>query len=164
MTTPEPAGVADDEIRDFTLPMKPKRFKIDADVFQSPAILSPIALRRIAELHKSLGDISAMSTDTPEGVDRMIDAVADIFSIFLPGNDGARFVKRLRSTGASDDVPAVDLTRQAIPALYWLLEEYGLRPTLQSSPLLSDSVTGDSTDGHLATASTGEPSATPLNS
>jgi hypothetical protein len=182
-----------EEIRDFTLPMKPHRFKIDVDVFAAPAILSPVTLQRVARLHADMGS-RGVDTSSPEAIERTMVLIGDMFKILLPGPSGKRFAARLQADGSEPDLKVmadaydtdsastaeliakgaipeneivylqpIDLTRQALPALYWLLEQYGLRPTRQSSPLLSDSGTGDLTDGVLATEPTGEPSAVPLS-
>jgi hypothetical protein len=120
-------------IRDFTLPMQPKRFRIDEDVFSAPAIISPIAMKKLAALHASLGDIGALGND----LDRAIEIVSDLFTVLLPGPSGARFKERLLS-----ETEPIDLNQQAIPALYWLLEEYGMRPTQPSSPSPDGSTDG----------------------
>lgn len=190
MTEPTP----DEEIRDFTLPMKPHKFKIDDDIFAALAVISPVTLQRLAGLHATLGGAGA-DTTSAEGLAKMLTAVGDIFKMMLPGASGQRFAARLAADGTQPDlqvmatareisassvagqiaegrisqseivyIPPIDLTRQAIPALYWLLERYGLRPTEQSSPLPSDSGTGDSTDGAPETAPTGEASLELTNS
>lgn len=132
-----------DQIRDFTLRMEPKQFRIDSDVFQAPAILSPVTLAKLAKLHASMA-----LTDTSKDVEKTLRQVGDMFKLLLPGKSGERFVERLMS-----DTEPIDITRQALPALYWLMEEYGLRPTEPSSPSSNGSAT-DSTpnDGTSSTA------------
>lgn len=152
---------SDEEIRDFTLSMKPHKFKIDDDVFAAPAVISPVVLLHMAGLHATLGGINAQ---TPDGLGKVLGTVGDIFKMMLPGTSGQRFAARLEADGSDPETPPIDLTRQAIPALYWLLERYGLRPTVQSSPLPSDSGTGALTDGAPETAPTGEASLEPTNS
>jgi hypothetical protein len=139
--TPAMTQPTDDGTRDFTIPMEPKRFRIDEDVFQAPAIISPIALKKLSALHASLGDVGALTND----LDRTLDIVGDLFGLLLPGPSGGRFKERL----LSEEEP-IDLQRQALPALYWLLEEYGMRPTQPSSASPSGS-----TDGPMDTPSGG---------
>lgn len=146
--------------RDFTLPQEPHIFTMDGDEFKAPAILAPVKLARAATLHKSL----KIDTTSEDGLMETLSAVADVFGLFLYKQSAARFRERLLSDGEDESSPPIDLQRQALPALYWLLEQYGLRPTQQSSPLLSDSGTGDSTDGAPLAAPTGEPSLTLVNS
>ncbi len=136
MTTPDP-----DQIRDFTISAPPHRFRVDGDVFRAPGRLSPVALKKIAGLHASLGDMGSLSND----VGRAIEIVGDLFEVLLPGESGTRFKARLNS-----EEEAIDLNQQAIPILYWLLEQYGLRPTEPSSP----SPVG-STDGQMDTPNGG---------
>ena len=193
MTEPTTTEAVDaDGVRDFTLPMKPHKFKIDDDVFAAPAVMSPVTLQRMAGMHASL---SGTDASTADGIKAMLAAFGDIFKILLPGPSGRRFAERLKADGASPDLatmaktfdePAgvieakiasgeiaedqiiylqpIDLTRQVLPIFYWLLEKYGLRPTQQSSPSPSDSGTGALTDGAPETAPTGEASLEPINS
>lgn len=161
MTEPTTEAVDADGVRDFTLPMKPHKFKIDDDTFSAPAVMSPVTLQRMAGMHASL---SSTDASTADGITVMLNAFAEIFKILLPGPSGVRFVERLKSDGGDENTPPIDLTRQAMPAFYWLLEQYGLRPTQQSSPSPSDSGTGALTDGAPETAPTGEASLEPINS
>ncbi len=144
------------QIRDFSLPMDPVRFRIDPDTFDAPAILSPVALKKAAGLHAELG-----GADLTTDLDRTIRLVADIFAVFLPGSAGDRFRARLLTEGRDADPnaepprleadpPPIDLTRQALPVLYWLLEQYGMRPTGPSSPSPNGS-----TDGQMDTLNGG---------
>lgn len=161
MTEPTTEAVDVDGVRDFTLPMKPHKFKIDDDVFSAPAVMSPVTLQRMAGMHASL---SGTDASTADGITVMLNAFAEIFKILLPGPSGKRFVERLQADGGDESVPPIDLTQQAMPAFYWLLEQYGLRPTQQSSPSPSDLGTGALTDGAPETAPTGEASLEPINS
>ena len=156
MTEPDAAGMP---IKDFTIRRDPHRFKIDDDVFAAPPILSTFAMRKLADLHSQLGDIGA-ALQTDDGFEKIIDGMSDMFRVLLPGEHGRRFVARLRSDGNPGDPEAdppippapapVDLVGQVLPVVYWLLECYGLRPTVPSSPS-SDG----STDGQTATLNGG---------
>lgn len=187
----EPTTYEPGEIRDFTLPQAPHQFRIDDDIFSAPGILSPVTLSRFAKMHAEFS--TGLDLQTEEGIDRAIDMVARMFAIIMPGPSGRRFAERLKADGEALDIAAtarylglsvgtveqmlddglpeqakvyqkpIDLQRQALPALYYLLECYGMRPTPQSSPLPSDSMTGDSEDGQLVEVSTGDTSPTPLN-
>src|SRR6186997_2705101 len=103
MTDPD---AADAPIKDFTIKREPHRFRIDDDVFSAPAIISPVALRKLAGVHAQLGDLG-----------RMIGAVAGVMRILLPGASGERFAERL---AGESDFP-IDLQQQALPVMYWLL-------------------------------------------
>lgn len=141
------------------MPMTPKQFRIDADVFEAPAIISGIALKQLGALHSQLGDPG----DLAKNVTRAISLVADMFLVLLPGPSGRRFKERLLSEGRpadpdqdrpDPDPPVIDLQRQALPALYYLLEEYGMRPTGPSSPSSPGSTDGSTDIPNGGTSST----------
>lgn len=150
-------SVMTQSIRDFSLPMDPVRFRIDPDEFQAPALLAPVVLKKAAALHREMGDIADLSAD----LDRALNLVGNIFTLLMPGTSGQRLRARLFTEGRDADPdadpprleadpPPVDLSRQALPALFWLLEQYGMRPTGPSSPSLNGL-----TDGQTDTLSGG---------
>jgi hypothetical protein len=141
-----------DQIRDFTILADPKQFRIDGDVFAAPAIISPIALKKLAALHGQLGDVGELTKD----LDRTLDLIGDMFQILLPGPSGVRFKERLLS-----EMEPIDLNRQALPALYWLLEQYGMRPTQPSSPSPDGSTDGqtDTQNGGISSTDGASPEA-----
>ncbi len=130
-----------EEIRDFTIKRVPIQFRIDGDVFRAPAVISPITLKKIAALHANMGDIGAAVMDS-DAIEHLIGKIGDMFKILLPGDSGVLFASRL----ASETEP-IGLTDQALPALYYLLERYGLRPTQPSLSSPGMGTDGDSTDG-----------------
>lgn len=144
------------EIKDFSLPMEPKRFRIGDDVFSAPAIISPVTLQRVAKMRGDLEAARAAAGNDEQQIAASLGAMAGIFELLMPGESGARMKARIYSDGTDPNTPPVDLQRQVAPALFWLMEEYGLRPTQQSSSLPAGSTTGDSMDGALAELSTGE--------
>lgn len=147
--------------RDFSVSMDPKPFRIAPDDFEAPPILAPMALKKLARLHSELGDLGDVGSD----IDRTMNLVGSMFDILLPGSSGTLFRARLFSEGrAADpdadpprleaDPPPIDLMRQVLPLLYWLLEEYGMRPTGPSSPLLNGSTDGQTDTPNGGTSST----------
>jgi hypothetical protein len=130
--------VGENGVRDFTLRREPYRFRIDDDVFVAPPIMSPRNLTKLANLHSQIGDTTDINS--AEGFGRVLGLVADMFRALLPGPSGERFVERLES-----DTEPIDLTGQALPIVFWLLEQYGLRPTVPSS-VSSTGSTEDATD------------------
>lgn len=147
------------QIRDFSLPMDPVRFRIDPDTFEAPPLLAPMALKKAAALHSELGSMADIGSD----IDRTLTLVADMFAVFLPGRAGTLFRARLLTEGrdadpdngrSEPDPPPIDLSRQALPVLYWLLEQYGLRPTGPSSPSLNGSTDGPTDTPNGGTSST----------
>lgn len=137
--------------RDFSLPMEPKPFRLDPDDFTAPAILPPMVLKRLAGMHSELGDVSTIGVDNLE---QILTKVGDMFAMLLPGAPGERFRARLLTEGGAEDPPPIDLVRQALPVLYWLLEEYGMRPTGPSSPSPSGSTDATTDTPNGGTSST----------
>lgn len=118
MTEPTP-------IRDFTLPMEPIRFRVDQDEFAAPAFLSPVTLKRFAT---RFAEVQPLLANPMADIDAAMNGFADLFVTLIPGESGQRLHDRL----LSEDHP-IDLTRQALPILFFLMESWGLRPTQSSS-------------------------------
>jgi hypothetical protein len=125
------------DIKDFTIKQKQIKFKIDNDIFAAHAILGLPLMQDMVKLGKSIGNL--------EG-DEKFDGIFEIFDKLLTPDSSARFKQRAQSIGED----GIDVKRQLIPILYFLLETYGVRPTQQSS----DSSTGlpSETDGTSSTA------------
>lgn len=171
-TTPHP--LADENgVVDFTIRREPIRFKIDDDVFSAPPIIGGFTLKRLVGRYEEFTKIDLAKVDE-KGFTEALRAMGAIFNALMPGPSGRLFAERLlldpeaeasdaEVEGREPRLP-IDLQRQAVPAMNYLLERYGMRPTQQSSPLPASSVTGDSTDGAQPEESTGEPSTMPSNS
>lgn len=144
MTTPDAAAVTPD----FTIRRPPIQFTIDGDTFSAPNVLSPITLRKLAAQATSIGDLGNISDI--ESIVKAIDVLGEIMVALMPGASGQLFKARLASEGGDGEPLPIDLMGQAIPAFYFLLERYGLRPTVPSSPLPTGS-----TDGQTSTPSDG---------
>ena len=144
--------------RDFSLPMEPKPFRIAPDDFEAPALLAPMVLKKLAGLHgQLLGDLA--------DIEQTLNLVSDMYAMLLPGASGRLFRARLLTEGREADLdadpprpeadpPPIDLTRQALPVLHWLLEEYGVRPTVPSSPSPNGSTDGQTDTPNDGTSST----------
>lgn len=137
------------DMMDFSLPDEPIRFRIAPDEFEAPPVIPAKTLRRFASLATALGQ-------SGDDMDAVIDNLANAFRALMPGEHGERFAARLLSDGAPGSPPPLDLQRQVMRAMVYLLERYGLRPTQPSSAssdgsqdglasILSDGT--DSTDG-----------------
>lgn len=149
MTEPDAAS----QVPDFTIRREPHRFTIDDDTFSSPPILSAVALKRFAADAATVSDVGALNT--LETVVKAIEVVGLIMSILMPGASGQRFRERLESEGGEDQPTPIDLVKQALPAMYYLMECHGLRPTVPSSPLspgLTDGRMTIPSDGTSSTA------------
>lgn len=136
------------EFKDFSLATaEPKRFKIDADIFEAPARLPAVVFAELSSLRGKLGALTTVKDDDDESAEdsvpienltEIINMFADVFRLVLTPASGERFAARLLSR----DEP-IDLFQQAVPALHWLLEVYGLRPTVPPS----SSANGSGGDG-----------------
>ena len=168
MTEPDAASP---ETPDFTIHRPPITFKIDGDTFSAPARMSPFVLKKLAAEAALIGDVSRL-TDVASII-KAIDALSSVMVGLMPGVSGERFKARLESEGGPEDPPIIDLMQQGIPALYFLLERYGLRPTVPSSPSPTGLMDGQmstpsdgtsSTDGPSPAESTSPDSASPTGS
>lgn len=146
--------------------MEPIRFRLAPDEFAAPAVLSPIAIKRIAP---TIADFTALTADGASvmaNIEALLTSVSTVFRALLPGASGQRFVDRLNSEGRPQegepgdenyrpaDPAPIDLIGQAIPVMNFLFESYGLRPTVPSLPSPSGSteaVTGTSSDAISST-------------
>lgn len=139
MTNPFPVPEMDDsvEIRDFTIKRKRIKFKIDDDVFEATAILSIPLMHELVKVGKNVQQLVG---------EQKFDSVTSVFQKILLPASAKRFGERLDAI--YDD--ALDIKEQVIPVLYYLMEQYGVRPTQPSS----DSSTGSpsETDGTTSTA------------
>lgn len=137
------------EIRDFTIRTKKIRFRIDDDVFEAKALLGLPMLQDLVQTSKTMGELMRSER---------YDAFFDLFDKLLYPESARRFRERGTSTGED----AIDLRRQLIPIMYYLLEKYGLRPTQPSSDSSTGSPSGDggtsSTGGSSDVVSTSTPS------
>ena len=153
MTAPNPVGDAPavdaDGVRDFTIRRAPIEFRVDDDVFKAPNVMAIPKLRQLAALHAEMGDTATLMA-TADGIDKVLDLTSRMFGLMIGGADGRHFVERLNSAGDDDDPIPIDLTKQALPILFYVLEQRGMRPTEPSSASLPGS-----TDGQTDTPSDG---------
>lgn len=159
MTAPDAA-----ETPDFTVHRAPIPFTIKPDIFTAPPMIGGFMLRKLAALHSQLSDVTATIGTEEDAVERLMQIMANMFQAIIPGSGGKRFAERLLSDGNPGDpeadppVPAsppiIGLMDEAMPALYYLLERYGLRPTGPSSPLLAGSTDGQTDIRSDGTSST----------
>jgi hypothetical protein len=128
---PDENGVI--EIKDFTLPAKPKHFKIGSRMF--------IAVEQIPlGLMEDLVDLASTV-----GAKKNLDAMFKFFDAILV-DDSATLMRE----GLHDKVEPIGAPH-IIPLMHWLMEEYGFRPTepSETSSNTSDVVDAStsSTDG-----------------
>lgn len=108
------------QIRDFTIKQKKIQFRIDEDVFHAYAILGLPLLQELVQVSKSIGKMID---------DQRYEGIFDVFDKMLYPASAERFRERAGAIG--DD--ALDVRKQLMPILHFLLEEYGVRPTQPSS-------------------------------
>ena len=134
----------EDGIPDFTVRRDPIEFAIRGERFAAPPVISAITLARLSRKHVEL-----LATSD---IDKQMELVADTFKILVGGEAGERF--RVRLLAETDDIEPIDLIGEALPALYWLLERYGLRPMVPSpaSPAgLTETQTASPNGAHSST-------------
>lgn len=115
------------EIKDFSKARKQLRFRIDDDVFEaSPAIP--------AEVMISFAERFTSADPTKLTVKEQVGIFRDVLEIVLLPESMARMRERMADQGQPVDIEQLDQIIQ------WLFEEYGMRPTQESS----SSSSGDS--------------------
>ena len=128
--------MAEVRFKDFTLDAPEIKFAIAGENFDASPALSALLLQQISDI------VDAFTEDDKSAT--MIDKINKLIEFcdaILIGDDcKARFAKI---------APTLDLQRQIMPLLYWLLEAYGLRPTEVSSDSSPTSPT--ETDGTTST-------------
>lgn len=138
-----------DGLRDFSRSRQRNLFQIDDDVFEAAPALPAQALVDIAARFE---DFHADAATVPDKV----RAIQDLLGLMLLPEAMALFTKRM----ASPDAP-IELD-QAAEVAVWLLEVYGLRPTMPSSSSATGSPSPDtgtrSTETTSPAASTSSPS------
>lgn len=130
-------------LRDFSLSpadSEPKGFTIGTDTFECPAVLAPVLWGDLMEAARGLGGFQmGDKTEIAAALER-IAAFTDV--IFVDDAARARFRERLFSR-----TEPIDLVKQVIPILNYLMEVYAVRPTQASS----GSTTGSSDAGGTST-------------
>lgn len=109
------------DIQDFTIREKRIRFKVDEDRFEAFAILGLHTMQELVRVSKNIGEV----TKTGD-----YSALTELFSKLLVPDSAMRLNRRIMS---SDPDESLDVKRQVIPILHYLLEKHGVRPTQQPS-------------------------------
>lgn len=163
MTTPDDLhdpgehqpGTYDLDFKDFTLPedqLKPRRFRIAPDVFIAPPFIAPVSLAALVGRARKLSAIGDLEQIGEAEILQLLEDIGDLMVELLDKESGSgeRFKARMLATSNP-----IDLRRQVLPVIFWLVEVYGLRPTGPSSSSLIGSDGGGltSTDGAQSEAS-----------
>lgn len=166
-----PEGVEIANVPDFTVSREPIWFRLAGEYYAAPPILSGIQLKRAVDIMGQFGpaaaDLGNLTDMTPERYREVLGMAASVARALVGGAHGRRIADRIMAgldaqtdeqldIAEAEGPPSVDLIKEFVPALMWLLERFGLRPTQQSSPFAAEPTTGDSTAGALVPALTGE--------
>lgn len=127
-------------IKDFTLKRKRILFKLDDDVFEARSKISLALMQDMMRVGKSMESIEK---------DGKFERIVEVFNNLLVPASAERFAQRVTT---NNDAEAVDAREELIPILFWLLEQYGLRPTQPSS----DSSTGSPSESDGTTSTVGQ--------
>lgn len=108
------------EIKDFTKKRKPLQFRIDDDVFSAVATIPADVMIEFAE---------SMSTANPADMSpsEMVGALRRVIEMVLHPDSLTLFRKRMGDPQNPIDMEQLD------SIVTWLFEEYGMRPTTESS-------------------------------
>lgn len=121
------------DIADFSYSPKPIRFRADDDVFTGKPVISLATMQQLAGVVRAgVLDESNLTPDSvnAETVKLVIDRIAGLFDMLLESESANVMRSRLRE---DEGYRALDIRRQVIPALHYVLERHGLRPTRPSS-------------------------------
>lgn len=162
-TAPPPAPAFENGVKDFTTRRDPIQFRIAPDNFAAPPLIGGLTLKKLGHLWGQFSEIG--DTTSADGIEKSLNLVAEFMRLLMPGHHGRRFAERLLSDGNPGDPEAdppvppspevIDLQREALPVVYYLMERYGLRPTAPSSESpagSTESLTGTLSDGISSTA------------
>lgn len=109
------------DIQDFTIRDKRIRFRIDDDLFEGYSTIGLHAMQDLVRQTKNIAD--AISTENYQ-------VFIGIFDNLLIPDSANRLKERIVTDDRNDEL---DIKKQVIPILNYLLEKHGLRPTQPSS-------------------------------
>lgn len=132
-------------VADFSFTPSPIRFTMDGETYHCRKVLPLGAYEDVMDMVSESNVANGTGVVSKNDLRTALDQVAAVFAIVLTDESIGRFKERL--LGRDDPL---DLKEQVVPAMHWVLEQYGLRPTEPSS----DSSTGsdDGTTGITLTA------------
>lgn len=110
----------DNEIMDFSFSLEPKRFRVNDDIFECAPILPFNVMAQAAHFQISVKDLR-------EDPEKALRPIFDFFEAVMLGDSFTRFRARFE-----DRARPIGLTH-LMKIMPWLIEEYGLVPTQQSS-------------------------------
>lgn len=109
------------DIKDFTVPDRRVKFSADGEVYEAYTSLGLPAMQEMVKVSKNMGELAQGGSH---------EAILSAFDqILVPES-----AKRFRDRALSEDRDVVlDIRKQLVPILHYLLEAVGVRPTQPSS-------------------------------
>ena len=166
MTSPAANGTPD-----FTVAVEPITFRCDGREYRAPRTINPLNLKNM------LASASKINFEDQhylmEHLDEIVPLMQSVLKALVPGPGGQHLADRMAAPIRGEDeyeadptlLRPLDLLRQALPIMTYLLEQLGLRPITPSSVSSDGSTAGttltpsdgtSSTDGLSLTASESE--------
>ena len=142
--------------RSFTVDREPIELEFDDDVCTAPPTIPSAVLGELLDAGEHVTEIqNNKSLSQKDTITQVLKVLDEVFGLVLTPDSAKVFHDRLYSR----DKP-LDLMRQVMPALEFLIEEYTDRPLEASPPSTTGPAVGGttSTPGASAGASTPQPS------
>lgn len=144
--------------RSFTIDREPIELEFDEDVCIAPSVIPSAVL---AELLDAATRVTEIQNDTSltqkDMITQVLKVLDEVFGLVLVPDSAKVFHERLYSR----DKP-LDLSRQVMPAMEYLTEEYTDRPLAPSPPSTTGPQAGGTSSTPGASAVASIPSTSPL--
>jgi hypothetical protein len=142
----------------FTVDREPVEAEIGGDLFIAPPVIPPAVLGEMLDAGERVAEIqNTKGLSQKDQLDQVMKTVDEVFGLVLVPDSGKLFHERLYSR-----TNPLDLMREVMPALEWLIEEFTDRPTEPSPPSTTGPVDGGTTSTPGASAEASTPSPSPL--
>jgi hypothetical protein len=140
----------DDEVADFSRPVRRIRFRMEGDIFEAASALPVLTILDFAEAADQIGDQAEIS-EARALFQRM-------FQMVLVPESAERFIARLEDAGNPIDLD------QVMKAVDYVMEKYGMRPPQPSGSSSDGSATQPSGPNSTANAQPTAPTSDALPS
>lgn len=110
-------------VKDFSRPRTRVAFTIDGDTFEAPPAIPAEVFMEYAERYSRL----QARDDEERDLHEMLAAMKDVLAIVLYPQSYELFAHRMRDPNRPIDLAQVQ------DVIVWLMEQYGMRPTVPSS-------------------------------
>lgn len=144
--------------RSFTVDREPIELEFDDDVCTAPPTIPSAVLGELLDAGERVADIQTnKSLSQKDTIAQVLKVLDEVFGLVLTPGSAKVFHDRLYSR----DKP-LDLMRQVMPALEFLIEEYTDRPLEASPPSTTGPDGGSTSSTPGASAAVSTPSISPL--